>query len=92
MNYLDKISLGGNFAPFLKIDAIHIHEERGGVALHIRSSVGRLVFDCTGLSPQPWLTNVLCSSDRHPSGAQSLSESGSGEKTFTACRQSNIKY
>lgn len=77
---------------FLKIGAIDIHEERGGVALHILNSVGRRVFDCTGLSPHPWLTNVLCSSDRHPSGAQRLSESGSGEKNFTACRQSNSKF
>lgn len=49
-------------------------------------------FDCTGLSPHPWLMNGLCSSDRHPSGAQSQSERGSGKKDFTARRQSNIKY
>jgi len=62
------------------------------VAPHIRNSVGRRLFDCTGLSPQQWLTNILCSLDRHPSGAQSLSESDCGEKNFTACRHSNSKY
>lgn len=62
------------------------------MALHILNSVGRRVFDCTGLSPQPWLTDVLCSSDIHPSGAQILSERGSGVKNFSARRQSNSKY
>jgi len=78
--------LGSNFDPFLKIEAVDIYEERGGVALHILNSVGRWVFDCTGLSPQPWLTDVLCSSDMHPSGAQSRPERGNGEKNFSALR------
>lgn len=39
-----------------------------------------------------WLTNVLCSSDRHPSGAQSHSKRGGGEKKFTTPSQSNNKY
>ena len=49
-------------------------------------------FDSAGLSPHPWVTNVLSSSNRNPSGAQSRSKRSGGEKNFTARRQLNSKY
>lgn len=62
------------------------------MAPHILKSVWRRVFDVTGLSPYPCLTNILCSLDRRPSGSQSHAKRGSGEKSFTTPSQSNNEY